>query len=136
MSSASATMGAMSAPVASAVAAPAASSAAPPAASAAPAFVQKGIAPGKVIVGYLEDGKDPSQCAAVTDAPAKKDEFTKHAEEFAKMTKGKVVTSCPTDAVVGTCSAGFGMLVNYSGPKWTGESAKKDCLAHKGKWVE
>jgi hypothetical protein len=94
------------------------------------AFVQKGVQPGKVIVGYVQDSTDPSQCAAVTDAPEKKDEFTKNGDKFAEMVKGKVVASCPTDNVVGTCNAGFGMLVNYSGPKWTKETAQKDCVSH------
>jgi hypothetical protein len=108
-------------------------------AAAAPkqAFVQKGIQPGKVAVGYLLDAADPSQCSVVTDAPAKKDEFTKNGEKLAQMMKAKVVTSCPTDSVVGTCSAGFGMLVNYSGPKWNKDSAKKDCVGHPhATWVE
>ena len=109
-------------------------------AAAAPpkeAFVQKGIQPGKVAVGYLLDAADPSQCSVATDAPAKKDEFTKNAEKLAQMMKAKVVASCPTDNVVGTCSAGFGMLVNYSGPKWNKDSAKKDCTGHAhGTWVE
>lgn len=101
------------------------------------AFVQKGVQPGKVIVGYIQDATDPNQCAAVTDAPAKKDEFSKNAEKFAEMVKGKIVTSCPTDSVVGTCNAGFGMLVNYSGPKWTKETAQKDCVSHPHQtWIE
>ena len=103
----------------------------------ATAFVQKGIPAGKVIVGYIQDSTDPSQCAAVADAPAKKDEFVKDAAKFAEMVKGKVVTSCPTDNVVGTCNAGFGMLVNYSGPKWTKETAQKDCASHPHQtWIE
>lgn len=109
------------------------------AAAAAPktAFVQKGIQPGKVVVGYLEDLADASQCSAVTDAPEKKDEFVKNADKFAQMVKGKVVTSCPTDSVVGTCNAGFGMLVNYSGPKWTKDAAQKDCVSHPhATWIE
>ena len=105
--------------------------------TAAAAFVQKGVQPGKVIVGYIQDATDPNQCAAVTDAPAKKDEFTKNADKFAEMVKGKIVTSCPTDNVVGTCNAGFGMLVNYSGPKWTKETAQKDCVSHPHQtWIE
>ena len=100
-------------------------------------IVQKGVQPGKVIVGYIQDATDPNQCAAVTDAPAKKEEFTKNADKFAEMVKGKVVTSCPTDSVVGTCNAGFGMLVNYSGPKWTKETAQKDCVSHaQQSWIE
>lgn len=31
----------------------------------------------------------------------------------------------------------MGMLANYSGPKWTAETAKKGCLSHPyQKWVE
>ena len=119
---------------------PAATTAAPPATAAAPAkpaFVQKGVPAGKIVVGYIQDGTDPSQCAAVVDVPAKKDDFTKNAEKVAQMMKGKVIAACPTDDVVGTCNAGMGMLVNYSGPKWTAETAKKDCLGHPyQKWVE
>lgn len=102
-----------------------------------PAFVQKGIKPGKVVVGYMQDSKDEAQCAAVTDDPAKQAAFTKDADKLAAMMKGKIVTACPTENVVGTCNAGMGMLVNYSGPKWTAETAKKDCLAHAHQtWVE
>lgn len=93
------------------------------------AFVQKGIQPGKVVVGYMQDAADSSQCSALTDDPAKKEEFAKNAGELAKMMKGTIVPSCPTDSVVGTCNAGFGILVNYSGPKWTKESAQKHCVA-------
>jgi hypothetical protein len=107
------------------------------AAPAKAAFVQKGVPAGKVVVGYIQDGTDPSQCAAVVDVPAKKDDFTKNADKIAQMMKGKVVAACPTENIVGTCNAGMGMLANYSGPKWTAETAKKDCLAHPyQKWVE
>lgn len=99
------------------------------AAPAKPAFVQKGIKPGKVVVGYMLDGADPTQCAVVTDDPAKKETFTKNADKLAAMMKAKVVASCPTDNVVGTCDVGLGMIANYSGPKWTAESAKKDCIS-------
>ena len=103
----------------------------------AAAFVQKGIQPGKVVVGYIQDSTDPNQCAAVVDVPAKKDEFARSGDKIAEMVKGKIVTSCPTDAVVGTCNAGFGMLVNYSGPKWTKETAQKDCVSHPHQtWIE
>jgi hypothetical protein len=102
-----------------------------------PAFVQKGVKPGKVVVGYMQDLKDETQCAAVTDDPAKQAAFAKDADKLAAMMKGKIVPACPTDSVVGTCNAGMGMLVNYSGPKWTAETAKKDCLAHPHQtWVE
>jgi len=119
---------------------PTAATIAPPAAAPVPAkaaFVQKGVQPGKVVVGYLQDATDPNQCAAVTDLPSKKDEFTKNGDQFAQMMKSKVVAACPTDDVVGTCNAGMGLLVNYSGPKWTADTAKKDCLAHPHqKWVD
>jgi hypothetical protein len=110
-----------------------------PAATTAPAgaFAQKGIKPGNVIVGYIQDPADPSGCVVVTDAPAKKDQFAKDGDKIAGMMKGKVVPACPTDSVVGTCNQGFGMLMNYFGPKWTADTAKKDCLKHTGqKWVE
>ncbi|HVH47243.1 MAG TPA: hypothetical protein VM925_33125 [Labilithrix sp.] len=115
----------------------AASAAPSPKAASAPAFVQKGIPGGKVVVGYIQDNQDESQCSAVVDAPEKKENFTKNADKVAAMFKGKVVSSCPTGNVVGTCSAGFGMLVNYSGPKWTTETAKKDCTSHAtATWVD
>jgi hypothetical protein len=111
-----------------------------PAAAPAPAkaaFVQKGIQPGKVVVGYMVDAADASQCSALTDDPAKKDEFAKNGPELAKMMKGTIVPSCPTDNVVGTCNAGFGILVNYSGPKWTKESGQKDCVSHPhATWID
>jgi len=111
--------------------------AAAPAAAPKPAFVQKGVKPGKIVVGYMLDAADPAQCAVVTDDPAKKETFTKNADKLAAMMKAKVVTSCPTENVVGTCNVGFGMLGNYSGPKWTAESAKKDCTSKPHQtWVE
>jgi hypothetical protein len=91
------------------------------------AYVQKGIPAGKVVVGYLQDKADPTQCAVVVDDPAKKAAFAKDGDKLAEVMKAKVVPSCPTDNVVGTCNAGLGMLVNYSGPKWTADTAKKDC---------
>src|SRR5690242_9315156 len=53
--------------------------AAAPATPPKEAFVQKGIPAGKVVVGYMVDNADPSQCSVATDAPAKKDEFAKNA---------------------------------------------------------
>jgi hypothetical protein len=105
--------------------------------SAKSAFVQKGVPAGKVVVGYMQDLKDPSQCAVVTDAPDKKDAFKKDGAKFAEMQKAKLVDACPTDAVVGTCNVGMGLLVNYSGPKWIADTAKKDCISkpHQ-KWVD
>ncbi len=130
------------APTTSGSSAKAATVEAPKTAAAAPApakeaFVQKGVPAGKVVVGYLQDSADPSQCSVVTDAPAKKDDFTKNAEKLAQMMKAKVVPSCPMDNVVGTCNAGFGMLVNYSGPKWAKDAAKKDCTGHPhATWID
>lgn len=101
------------------------------------AFVQKGVPAGKAIVGYLQDSADANLCSAITDDPAKKDEFTKNADKFAQMMKGTIVASCPTDNVVGTCNVGFGVLANYSGPKWTKETAQKACAAEPhATWVE
>jgi hypothetical protein len=100
-------------------------------------FVQKGIPAGKVVVGYMQDLADPAQCAVITDAPAKKEAYKKDEAKLAEMQKAKVVDSCPTDSVVGTCNVGMGMLVNYSGPKWTKETAKRDCASKPHQtWVE
>ncbi len=99
--------------------------------------MQKGIQPGKVIVGYVQDATDASQCSAVTDDPAKKEEFTKNAPELARMMKGTIVPSFPTDNVVDTCNAGFEMLINYSGPKYTKESAQKACVSQPhATWID
>jgi hypothetical protein len=109
--------------------------AAQPAAPAAAAYVQKGIPAGKVVVGYIADPNDPSECIVATDAPEKKDQFAKDGDKLAAMFKGKVVSSCPTTNVVGTCSAGFGVLLNYYGPKWAADAAQKDCASQHGTWV-
>ncbi len=109
----------------------------PAAAPAKAAFVQKGVLAGKVVVGYVQDAADPTRCSVVTDDPAKKDDFAQHGADVAKMMKATVVTSCPTDNVVGTCNVGFGMLVNYSGPKWTKETARKEWTGQPhATWVE
>ena len=100
------------------------------------AFVQKGIAADKVIVGYIQSSADDSQCAVITDVPAKKENFAKEGAQVAEMMKGKLVASCPTDKVVGTCKAGFGILTNYSGPKYTADTAKADCIKGRGTWVD
>ena len=100
-------------------------------------FVQKGVPEGKVVVGYVQDIADPSKCSAVVDARAGVEVFQRAGDDYAKLVKGKVVPSCPTDNVVGECDNGMGLVTNYSGPKWTAESAKKNCLrksAHK--WLE
>ncbi|MFO0565887.1 MAG: hypothetical protein U0263_09505 [Polyangiaceae bacterium] len=145
-----ASTGAAAKPAASA--APAATSAAPTA-SAAPApsasagekaekeeaaepEEQEGLEKGEVVVGYLQDLKDEGQCAALP-APekdkAKYDE--KKLEEVAKAMKAKVVKSCPSEGVQGTCRT-MGMLVNYTAPKYTIESAQKHCKQNRGKWFD
>jgi hypothetical protein len=131
-------------PAAGSSAAPAATTAAPPAttpaaaatpAPAAPA-AQKGLEAGQVIVGYLKDKSDEAQCAALPVPEAEKSQYdAAKIGEVAKMMKSDVVASCPTDNVVGTCKA-MGMLVNYSGPKYTKETAQKDCGENRGKWIE
>jgi hypothetical protein len=116
---------------------PATPAAVTPAAPAKPAFVQKGIKPGKVAVGYMVDLSDDAQCAVIADAPEKKEKFTKDADKLAAMMKGKIVAACPTENVVGTCDIGMGMIVNYSGPKYTTESAKKNCTSKPHQtWVD
>lgn len=115
--------------------APAETAATPPA-QEKPAFVQKGIPDGKIVIGYIQPVSDESECGVVTDKPENKAKWEKEGAEIAKMFKSKVVDACPTDAVVGTCSAGFGVLVNYSGPKYTAETAKADCEKDHGKWFE
>jgi len=103
-------------------------------AAAAPA--PKGLQAGEVIVAYLQDLKDEGQCAAL---PIKESEKAKYDEkkiaELAKMMKAKVVDKCPSENVQGTCKM-MGMLVSYTGPKYTPESAKKHCSENRGKWLE
>lgn len=129
---------------AAAPATPAASAAAPttpPAESAAPTeekpkAAQKGLEAGQVIVGYLQDTRDEGQCAALPAPEAEKAKWDeKKLGEVAKMMKSKLVPACPSDNVVGTCKM-MGMLVNYSGPKYAEESAKKHCSENRGKWIE
>ena len=116
---------------AAATAATAATTAAP----AAPAAGQKGLEAGQVVVGYLKDKKDEAQCAALPVPEAEKGKYdAAKLAEVAKMMKSDVVASCPAD-VVGTCKM-MGMLVGYSGPKYTKESAQKHCSDNRGKWIE
>lgn len=97
---------------------------------------QEGLEKGEVIVGYIQDSKDEGQCAALAAKESEKAKFDKaKVEEVAKMMKGKVVDKCPTENVQGTCRA-MGMLVNYIGPKYTPETAKKDCTKNHGKWFD
>ena len=53
-------------------------------------------------------------------------------KELATMLKGEVATSCPTDSIVGACSA-MGIAEQYYSPKYTRETGKKAC---KGVWKE
>jgi hypothetical protein len=100
------------------------------------ARAQVGVEKGEVIVGYLQDLKDEGQCAALPAKESEKAKFDqKGLEEMAKMMKAKVVDKCPDTGVQGTCKS-MGMLVNYTAPKYTVESAKKDCTANHGKWLE
>lgn len=97
---------------------------------------QKGLEAGQVIVGYLKDKADEAQCAALPVPEAEKAKYdAAKVGEVAKMMKSDVVSACPTDNVVGTCKM-MGMLVNYSGPKYTKESAQKHCGDNRGKWIE
>lgn len=117
-----------------------ASTTAPATAPAKSSFVQKGLKPGDVAVGYLKptEAKDEGECVVVGDKAEKKDDFKKHSAEVAKMLKATVVDSCPTENVVGTCTA-MGMANNYYGPKWTKDTAKADCeKENKGmaKWFD
>lgn len=132
-----------SAPAAAGSAAPAAAKpdtkttaeAAKPAAPAAPA-AQKGLEAGQVIVGYLQDSKDEGQCAALPVAEAEKAKYgPDKLGEVAKMMKATVVPACPAGNVIGVCKS-MGMLVNYSGPKYTKDTAQQDCTKNRGKWIE
>ena len=97
---------------------------------------QEGLEKGEVVVGYIQDLKDEGQCAALAAKESEKAKFDeKKIEEVAKMQKAKVVKSCPTENVQGTCRT-MGMLINYIGPKYTPESAKKHCTQNKGKFFE
>ena len=102
---------------------------------AAPAG-QKGLEAGKVIVAYLQDTRDEAQCAALPVPEADKAKYgPEKIAEVAKMFKSNIVPSCPGGNVVGVCKA-MGMLVNYSGPKYTKDTATQDCTKNHGKWIE
>jgi hypothetical protein len=129
------------APAASAAPAVASAAAAPSAAPSAEAeaeeeYDQEGLEEGEVIVGYLQDLKDEGQCAVLPAKEAEKSKYdAKKLEEVAKMMKAKVVAKCPTQLVQGTCKT-MGMLVNYTGPHHTPESAQKHCKQNRGKWFD
>lgn len=125
----------------SAAAAPSAAPSAAPAPSAEKAeaeeeYEQEGLGEGEVIVGYLQDEKDPGQCAALPAKEAEKAKYDeKKLEEVAKMMKAKVVKKCPTEGVQGTCKM-MGMLVNYKGPEYTPDTAQAHCKKNRGKWFD
>ncbi|MDI1449636.1 hypothetical protein [Polyangium sp. 6x1] len=97
---------------------------------------QKGLASGEVIIGYLRDPKDEGQCAALVAPEAEKAKFDDaKIADLAKTLKLDVAKSCPSEGVVGVCNA-MGMLVNYTGPKYTKESAQADCTKGRGKFIE
>ncbi|AKT40618.1 hypothetical protein [Chondromyces crocatus] len=108
--------------------------AAPAAKAAAP---QKGLEPGMIAIGYLTPTGEEGQCVVLAAPEAEKDKLDGgKIAEVAKALKADVVTSCPTDNVVGTCKA-MGMLVNYSSPKYDKETAQKDCASSGvGKWLD
>ena len=122
--------------VASAAAAPSPAPSAVASAEAEEEYDQEGLESGEVVVGYLQDLKDEGQCAVLPAKEAEKDKFdAKKLEEVAKMMKAKVVPKCPTQLVQGTCKM-MGMLVNYTGPHHTPESAQKHCKQNRGKWFD
>ncbi|MEO5727226.1 MAG: hypothetical protein ABI134_07345 [Byssovorax sp.] len=109
-----------------------AAEAAKPAAPAA----QKGLEAGQLIVAYLQDTRDEAQCAALPVPEADKAKYgPDKLGEVAKMFKATIVPSCPGGNVVGVCKA-MGMLVNYSGPKYTAATAQENCTKEHGKWIE
>ena len=100
------------------------------------AAAQKGLEAGQIIVGYLKDPKDEGQCAALIAPEAEKAKFdAAKVGEVAKMLKLDVAPTCSTEGVVGVCNV-MGMLVNYTGPKYTKETAQADCTKSRGKFIE
>src|SRR5258706_11914296 len=88
---------------------------------------QEGLEKGEVIVGYLQDSRDEGKCAVLPAPAADKAKYDeKKLGEVATTMKSKVVPKCPTEGVVGTCKM-MGMLVNYTGPKYSVDTAEKDC---------
>lgn len=107
-----------------------------PAAAKEEPRAQLGVEKGEVIVGYLQDLKDEGQCAALPAKESEKAKFDqKGLENMAKLMKAKLVDKCPDKDVQGTCKS-MGMLVNYTAPKYTVESAKKHCAENHGKWLQ
>lgn len=109
-------------------------SAAPSAApSAAAAGAYKGLKDGHTAIAFIKDPKDEGQCGVLSATAAEKAKLNdEKIKDIAKLLKGEVTSTCPTQNIVGACSA-FGVVVQYYGPKYTKETAKKDC---KGGWTE
>lgn len=105
--------------------------------SAAPP--QRGIPAGSVIVGYMASTKPSSadECVVVT-MPAAERATMNDAKlaELAKLFGAQVAKGCPLEKVVGTCNVMKGMLVNYSSPTHTVDTAKAACTKDRGTWVE
>ncbi|MDI1436062.1 hypothetical protein [Polyangium sorediatum] len=115
---------------------PATAGATPEAKPEAKPAAQKGLEAGQVVLGYLRDPKDEGQCAALVAPEAEKAKFDEaKIADLAKTLKLDVAKSCPSEGVVGVCYA-MGMLVNYSGPQYTKESAQADCTKGRGKFIE
>ena len=105
--------------------------------SAAPA--QRGIPAGSVAVGYMASTKPSSadECVVVT-MPAAEQASMNDAKlaELAKLFGAQIAKSCPLEKVVGTCNVMKGMLVNYSSPTHTVDTAKAACTKDRGSWIE
>jgi hypothetical protein len=138
-----------SAPAETAAAPATAASATPPVSSTpSDASGQKGLGAGKVVVvAFKPTGpKGKGLCFAVPGTQDELVEFNKDRKKsIAKFEKGwnakkgemSFLASCPTDAVVGSCLNGFGMLADYYAPTFTADSAQKHCAGPQmGKWIE
>jgi hypothetical protein len=92
-------------------------------------YEQKGLKPGETVFASIRAANDPDRCIALAASPDQRATIIHNAPNLARLTNGSLVDACPTDKVVGTCNARFGMLVNYSSPRWSAATAKHDCLA-------
>lgn len=125
--------GAASQKPATTAAATAAATATATAAAAPAAGAYKGLKEGNAVVGYVKDPSDEAQCGVITVKPEEKDKVTQdELKKIATMIKGELTSTCPTDNIVGGCRA-FGISIQYYGPKYTKDTAKKDC---KGTWAD
>jgi predicted small lipoprotein YifL len=109
---------------------------------------QRGLASGKVVVvAFKPTGpKGQGLCFAVPGTADELAEFNKDRKKsIAKFERGwnakkgemSFLASCPTDAFVGSCLNGFGMLADYYAPTFTVDSAQKHCAGPQmGKWIE